>query len=124
MARLPAVFFPCMAFISSSSGSFASRSDTASASLKNTIFPSTSIKHIWFVSDIFSVFLPNLLLLASTSCSINFCILSLSAFVSTVRVSIWFCRLRNILIRSDLSMLFNSSSVYLISITTYSFSWH
>lgn len=54
----PGCFFFFGIFTSKSSGSGASRSQTASASLKNTIVPSTSIKQICSGSDVFSLDLP------------------------------------------------------------------
>ena len=65
---LPTVFGFRTGLLSKVSGSSASRSDTASASLKKTMVPSTSIKQICEVSIIFSEALPNLFLLASVIC--------------------------------------------------------
>ena len=121
-AAISAVFFPaCFFFFAGfnfrSSGSGASRSQTASASLKNTIVPSTSIKRICSGSDIFSLDLPKRSFLKRTSCSIISCILSFNACVCRFRSSICPCIPRKSWISSSLSSLFSCSSVYLNVIT-------
>ena len=116
-------FFPlvlvCFLFESASrsSGSGASRSLTASASLKNTMFPSTSMKLIWLKSSIFSEERPKRSFLERISCSIISCIFSFREWISAVRDSSCSCWFKNICTRSDLSTLFSCSSVYLIAIT-------
>ena len=77
----PGCFFFLGAFSSRSSGSGASRSQTASASLKNTIVPSTSMKRICSESAIFSLDLPKRFFWKRTICSIISCILSFKACV-------------------------------------------
>ena len=101
---------------SSCSGSRASMLQTASASLKKTIVPSTSMKLIWLASSIFSEERPKRFLFARTICSIISCIFSLRERTSAVRVSSCSCWFRNIWIRRDLSTVFSCSSVYLNAI--------
>ena len=79
---LPTAFGFRTGLLSKVSGSSASRSDTASASLKKTMVPSTSIKQICEVSIIFSEALPNLFLLASVICSINTSIFLFRSWIS------------------------------------------
>ena len=92
-----------------------SRSQTASASLKNTRVPSTSIKRICWVSSIFSEERPKRFLLPMISCSIIACILVSRECRLALTFSNCSCWFRNIWISIDLSTLFNCSSVYLIA---------
>ena len=116
-AFFPGCFFFFGIFTSRSSGSGASRSQTASASLKNTIVPSTSIKQICSGSDIFSLDLPKRFFLERISCSIISCILSFNDCIYLVSSSICSCIRRNRWINNSLSSLFSCSSVYLNAIT-------
>ena len=97
--------------------SSASRSQTASASLKNTIVPSTSMNRICSGSDIFSLERPNLLLLDRINCFIIFCIWAFNSCTWFVRSTIWFCIPINTWISRVLSILFSCSYVYLNVIT-------
>ena len=116
-AFFPGCFFFLGAFNSRSSGSGASRSQTASASLKNTIVPSTSMKRICSESAIFSLDLPKRFFWKRTICSIISCILSFKACVCLDNSSICPCIPRKSSISRSLSNLFSCSFVYLIVIT-------
>ena len=102
--RFPCFFFG-LARETSSGSSVLSSAATASDSLKNTIFPSTSIKETWPSASCFSDDLPNLCRFKSAICSrTSWSVWSIFSSCS--------CCDRNSLISVSRSRLFSCSSVY------------
>ena len=115
LSRLPLTLALRITF-SSASHSASSMSHTASASLKNTIFPSTSINDIWYGSSSFSEDLPKRWFFCNTSCSRIFWIVSFNLFVSALSLLICSVCLLScsdcfsiIASKDDLSSLFSCS---------------
>ena len=103
-SRFPCLFFWCWR-TAVSSASPVSSTATASASLKNTIFPSFSIKEIWFSVSCFSDDLPKRCLFKSATCSNTSCRVWSICFSCA-------CCARNSWMTVSLSRLFSFSSVY------------